>query len=210
MFMDQLALTLTSGYTWIPLYVFLLVLVVKNNEKPSQIGLVIGAALLCILLAEGLSAGIVKPLVHRPRPVMEPSLYGIVRVVNDYFPGGYSFFSSHAANTSSLAVFFSLLVKNRAFTGYMVTWSLINCWTRLYLGAHFPLDILVGLLWGTIAGVVAYIVFLYGYTRVSPKLHYISAQYTKSGYSLMDIDLTLTVMVLICIYAVIRATLVIL
>ena len=77
-FIDQLALALTAGITWIPLYVMLFVLVLKNNEKPSQIVLIVLSALLCVGIAYGISGGLVKPYVHRLRPVMEPSLTGLV------------------------------------------------------------------------------------------------------------------------------------
>ena len=95
-FIDQLALALTAGITWIPLYVMLFVLVLKNNEKQSQIVLIVLSALLCVGIAYGISGGLVKPYVHRLRPVMEPSLTGLVAPVDGYVPSGYSFFSSHA------------------------------------------------------------------------------------------------------------------
>ena len=205
-FIDQLALALTAGITWLPLYVMLFVLVLKNNEKPSQIVLIVLSALLCVGIAYGISGGLVKPYVHRLRPVMEPSLTGLVAPVDGYVPSGYSFFSSHAANTFSLTVFFALLVRHRAFTVAMILWSLVNCWTRLYLGAHYPFDILTGLVCGALVGIGVYLLYFRIYSRITPKLHYISTQYTKTGYSLIDIDLVLTMLVLTGIYCAVWAT----
>jgi undecaprenyl-diphosphatase len=128
-----------------------------------------------------------------------------VDVVNNLRGDDYGFFSAHAANTMSLAVYFCLLVRNRVFQFFMILWSLINCWTRLYLGLHYPGDVLVGLLWGIIAGFIAYLVWHKVYFKISPKLNYISSQYTSTGYSLTDIDVVIAVMVFTFAYAIIRS-----
>lgn len=196
MFLDEFALLLTNGLTWVPLYVVLIILVLKNNEKFSQIALLLGMVGVTMLLADGMADGIIKPLVCRLRPVNDPSLSGIVTVVNGYHPSGYSFFSAHATNTFALAVFMILIIRNNTFSLFMVAWALINCWTRLYLGAHFMSDIVVGTVWGIIAGFIAYLIYHKLYFKFSPRLHYISSQYTRSGYSLADIDMVLNVIVL--------------
>lgn len=203
MFLDELAVLLTNGFTWVPLYVALIVLVIKNNEKFSQIILLLGMVGVAILLSDGMADGIIKPLVARLRPVNDPSMSGLVTVVNGYHPSGYSFFSAHAANTVALAVLLSLIVRNGVFSLFMAAWSLVNCWTRLYLGAHYMSDIVVGILWGAIAGVIAFLVYKKLYFKFSPRLHYISSQYTRSGYSLTDIDMVLNILVLTVLCAVI-------
>ena len=158
-----------------------------------QIVLVTCCAGLCILLADGMADGIVKPLVARPRPAMDPYLKYLVDVVDGHRGSGFSFFSAHAANTMSLAVFFSMLVRNRLFTVVMVLWSLLNCWTRLYLGLHYPVDIVCGLLWGIVSGLISYMVYHKFYYKISPKINYISSHYTSSGYSMADIDMVVVV-----------------
>ena len=70
--LDQLAVVLTSGVTWIPLYVVLFIVVMRNNETMSQIALVVGSAFLCILFADGFADGIIKPLAERWRPSNDP------------------------------------------------------------------------------------------------------------------------------------------
>ena len=104
-FLDGLMLTLTSGFTWVPLYIALLYLVVSNNDNMSKIVLIIGGAFLCVLLSGGVCDYIVKPLVGRLRPINDPALYGIVRNVGNLSNRDFSFFSSHAANTTTLTVF---------------------------------------------------------------------------------------------------------
>ena len=203
--LDQLALVLTSGFTWIPLYVVLFIVVMRNNETMMQIGLVVGSALLCILFADGFSDGIIKPLAERWRPSNDPLVKYSVQVVDNLRMKDYSFCSAHAANTMSIAVFFSLLVRSRMLTITMIVWSLVNCWTRLYLGVHYPLDIATGLLLGSVVGFLVYLLYHRMYRRISPEIKYISNQYTSTGYDHDDIDMIMTVLMLVLVYVVIRA-----
>lgn len=203
--LDQLALVSTSGFTWIPLYVVLFIVVMRNNETMMQIGLVVGAALLCILFADGFSDGIIKPLAERWRPSNDPLVKYSVQVVDNLRMKDYSFCSAHAANTMSIAVFFSLLVRSRMLTITMIVWSLVNCWTRLYLGVHYPLDIATGLLLGSVVGFLVYLLYHRMYRRISPEIKYISNQYTSTGYDRDDIDMIMTVLMLVLVYVVIRA-----
>ena len=203
--LDQLALVLTSGFTWIPLYVVLFIVVMRNNETMMQIGLVVGAALLCILFADGFSDGIIKPLAERWRPSNDPLVKYSVQVVDNLRMKDYSFCSAHAANTMSIAVFFSLLVRSRMLTITMIVWSLVNCWTRLYLGVHYPLDIATGLLLGSVVGFLVYLLYHRMYRRISPEIKYISNQYTSTGYDRDDLDMIMTVVMLVLVYVVIRA-----
>jgi undecaprenyl-diphosphatase len=110
------------------------------------------AAGLCVFLAGGLDDMLVKPTVARWRPTHDPEIGSLVDVANGYRGGNYGFFSAHAANTFSIAVFFSLLIRQRMLTFFLVGWSLLNCYTRLYLGVHYPGDITIGLLWGGFVG----------------------------------------------------------
>ena len=151
-FLDSLMVILTSGLTWIPLYIALLYLVIKNNESMAQIGLIVGCCALCFFITEFVTEGLVKPAVARPRPGNDPEWMYMVHVVNNRRGLDYSFFSAHAANTFGIAVFFCLLVRDTVFSWLMVTWSLVNCYTRLYLAMHYPSDILVGLAFGASVG----------------------------------------------------------
>lgn len=207
LFIDHLALVLTSAWTWVPIYAALLYLIVKNNEKAGQILLAIASALLCVAIATGIGDGLVKPAVARLRPSFEPSLAGLVHTVNNYRGSGFSFFSVHAANTFSLAVFFSLLIRRRVLTISLLVWALVNSWTRLYLGVHYPSDVITGMLFGTLVGCSVYWVYFSLYCRISPKLHYISTQYTSTGYSLCDIDVFMTALVGTAVYVLLRTLL---
>ncbi len=151
-FVDGVVTILTSGFTWVLLYLVLFYIVIKNNDTMSQIGITIGCVLLCLLFADGLADGIVKPMVARPRPLNDPFIKHTIDIVAGSYDRQYSFFSAHAANTFSLAIFFSLHFRRKAITVVLVAWSLLNCWTRLYMGMHYPSDIVVGLLWGFCVG----------------------------------------------------------
>ncbi|MBQ5983257.1 MAG: phosphatase PAP2 family protein [Prevotella sp.] len=204
MFIDGLAFVLTSGLTWLPLYLALLYLVVKNNETMAQIGLIIGCSVLCIILADGISEHLFKPWVARPRPSNDPIIKYSVHIVNNIRGMDYSFFSAHAANTMSIAIFFSWLVRSKLLSVFLILWSFVNCWTRMYLGLHYPGDISVGLLWGFIVGSIVYLFFRKIYFLVRPKLNYVSSQYTRTGYALSDVHVVITILLLTFCYAVIR------
>lgn len=174
----------------------------------SQIVLALTACLCALMLSGGLSDLVIKPLVGRLRPSLDPSVNSLIHLVDGLTGTGCSFFSSHAANTMALAVFIGWLTRSRSLTFALLGWSLINCWTRLYLGVHWPSDVLVGMIWGALMGSLAYRVYLWLYFRISPHLHYISTQYTRTGYAHGDIDMVLTIFMLSLVYCVVRATIV--
>ena len=193
-FMDEVMATLTSGWLWIPLYLALFYVIVKNNETMTQIMLALGGAVLCILVADGVTDGIVKPLVGRLRPCNEPSLRYIIDTVPGVFDKNFSFFSAHAANICSLATFFSFLIRDWRLIVGLALWATVSCYTRLYLGMHYPSDILVGILFGGLVGYLSYRAYLYFYTMVTPHATYVSTQYTSTGYNLNDVDIILAVL----------------
>lgn len=203
--LDQMVQILTSGLTWIPLYVMLFFVVMRNNETMGQIALVVGSAIFCVLFADGLVDGIIKQLAERWRPSNDPTFKYMVQVVDDIRLKGYSFCSAHAANTMSLAVFFSLLIRSKMLTITLAIWSLINCWTRLYLGVHYPSDILCGMIIGIIVGILVYLLYYKIYRRISPKINYISNQYTSTGYDHDDIDKAMVILMLTLVYVVTRS-----
>lgn len=207
LFLDSLVKTLTNAVTWVPLYIALLYVVIKNSDNARNVLLVLLSAGACVLLAGTVDDSIVKPLVARWRPARDPEIGILVDVVNGYRGGNYGFFSAHASNTFSIAIFFSLLIRSRILSTALVLWSFVNCWTRIYLGVHYPGDIMVGLVWGSIVGTMVYLV----YRRIQPQpaqpASYVSTQYTSTGYQSQHADVVIVVLLLTLVYAILRACL---
>lgn len=209
LFADGLMLTLTDAKTWIPMYVALLYLVIKNNNSMTKILAIIAGEALCVLFTGTLDDLFVKPVVARWRPTHDPEIGYMVDVVDGYRGGRYGFFSAHAANTFSIALFFVLLVRSRWLSVALVLWSLINCWTRIYLGVHYPIDIAVGLLWGAFVAVLVYVLFNVVTRSTNGHNNYISTQYTSTGYVVTDTDVVVSVFVFTLMYALVRASIII-
>lgn len=204
LFLDGIVMTLTTAATWIPLYLSLFYLVVKNNHSWQKVLLIVACAGLCVLLAGTVDDVLVKPNVARWRPTHDPEIGMLVDVVNDYRGGNYGFFSAHASNTFSIALFFSLLVRSRLLTVFLVGWSLTNCWTRMYLGVHYPGDILCGLLWGGIVGTCVWLLHQRVNRRWEMGAISHSSQFTSTGYCIKDVYVVIGVLGLSLIYALIR------
>ena len=182
--------------TWIPLYIALFYLVMKNNDTMGQIMLIVGSIILCIILTGGIDDIFIKPWIGRVRPCNDPDINAHLNLITGQVESGFSFFSAHAANTMSLAVFLCLLIKDSIFKIVMIGWSLLNGWSRLYLGVHFPSDVLFGILYGAVIGILIFSFYKRFYSEMSFQTTYISSQYTSSGYERKDIDVVLVVFLL--------------
>lgn len=207
LFLDGLASVLTTAATWIPLYISLFYLVLKNNENMKQILLIVSCAALCVVLAGTIDDSFVKPTVARLRPTHDFQIGQLVDIVDGYRGGRHGFFSAHAANTFSIAVFFSLLIRNSVASAFLIFWSLVNCWTRMYLGVHYPGDILCGLIWGGLMGLIVYYIYYKINARMATGMRFVSSQYTSTGYLLTDIDVVINVLFFTFVYALVRACL---
>ncbi|MBR0309594.1 MAG: phosphatase PAP2 family protein [Paludibacteraceae bacterium] len=179
---DAVFWQVSQAGTWIPLYVLLLVfLLLKFNGKRTTIGSLhiptFAIALLLFAVAVGgadlLCAQLIKPIVARPRPTHDAELGALVHVVNNYRGGAYGFCSNHAANTMACATLCSAIFTycQHGSTHLYVTlplmlWVAINCYSRMYLGVHYPLDILAGL---AVGGVMAWLVWLMGKDYLFPR-----------------------------------------
>lgn len=167
-FCDQLMFTASRPITWLLLYVALIALLVyayhpqqskiTNQKSPIATNwwlclLAIAAVAASAGLADFVTSGILKPLFARPRP-SHSSLEPLLHFVNGYQGGHYGFPSSHAADTTAVAVSFCLLYGKRKgwqwLLPIMIGYILLNCYSRMYLGVHYPSDILVGLIIGAL------------------------------------------------------------
>lgn len=144
---DKLMWAFSHKWVWVPLYLVLLVEMIKKVGKKNWPWLIIGLSL-CIFLSDFVSSGIIKECVERLRPSREPALNGLVHLVNGYRGGSYGFVSSHAANSFAFAIFASSLIKNKILTPVLIVWALIVSYSRIYLGVHYPLDVFCGAIVG--------------------------------------------------------------
>lgn len=185
-YMDRLMMAITSTITWIPLACVLIYVLYKNNSL-KQFILILLMIALCIFLADRFASGFCKPFFQRFRPSQDPSLKGVIDLVNGYTGGLYGFFSSHAANTFSVFTFLALLFKKRSFTYILLSWPILNIWSRVYLGVHYFGDVMVGTLWGVMVGYFVYFLF----TKTN-KLKFFAdnnSDLNSSNYLLKDVSL---------------------
>lgn len=147
--LDQVMWVISRANTWIALYVLLVGLIVYRYRNWKSVLFILIGFGIAVGLSDYTCSGILKPLVCRPRPTHEPALEGMLHLVNGYTGGLYGFCSSHAANTMSVGLLFSLLYRNKIATAGLMTWVALNCYSRMYLGVHYPTDILCGLLIGS-------------------------------------------------------------
>ncbi|MBS1949671.1 MAG: phosphatase PAP2 family protein [Bacteroidetes bacterium] len=154
-FWDTVMYYATQTFCWLPLYILLILLIFKKYKVNGWL-LLLGAAL-TIALANTITSELMKPYFERLRPTREPSLQGLIHTVNGYIGGLYGFASSHAANTFGTALFLWLWLRPFYKHSYLIfLWAAFMTYTRIYLGVHYPADVLVGAVIGLLSGWAAY------------------------------------------------------
>jgi len=157
-FWDVVMYQVSEKEFWYPFYGILIVVMVWRY-KWNAIATLLFIALL-ITLSDQLSVKAFKEVFERYRPTHNPEIKDIVHTVRGYRGGDFGFVSSHAANTFAMAYFTSRLFTNRYYTWCIFIWAALVSYSRIYLGVHYPLDILGGALLGIALG---YLVFLLYY-----------------------------------------------
>ena len=165
---DTMMWIVSAKVTWIPLYLLLIGLLVWQYKQPAANArwqclrklptcvVMIAVIVMAVGLADFIASGILKEWVARPRPTRVSELEGVLHLVNGYKSGQYGFVSSHAANTMACALLFSLIWRKKITTCLLMLWVAANCYSRMYLGVHYPLDILGGLMVGTLTALLGF------------------------------------------------------
>jgi len=151
-FLDTVIPYFRNQWTWVPLYLFLLVFMLQNFKRTGIIWCLFFLGTFAI--SDQLSAHVLKEIFVRIRPCNDPNLAGMV---HNIVPcgSGYSFPSSHAANHFSLATFMSLTLKRfgKWISWFSFLWAALVAYAQVYVGVHFPLDVFCGGLLGIAVGI---------------------------------------------------------
>ncbi len=154
-YLDPVMFYATQTFFWLPFYLFLIFLIFKQYKQEAW--LILFGAAITIVLTDQITTSLMKPYFARLRPSQDPSLIGLIHIVNGYKGGLYGFASSHAANTFGTAVFVWLTLKSfYKRIGLIFVWAAFMTYTRVYLGVHFPGDIIVGALIGAACGWIGF------------------------------------------------------
>lgn len=204
LFWDGFMWTVSGTKVWIPAAAMLLYIIFKNTKLLQGLAILVMLAL-TITFADQFASGICKPYFLRFRPTQDPEIMYMVDVVNGYRGGTYGFISSHAANTFAVATFISLLIRNKWLTLAMYVWAIIPSYSRIYLGVHYPGDVICGAVAGCVIAALLYLAYIFIERKYFGQPQYISGQYTLSGFEMSDIRIFHMILLLTYLYAIFAA-----
>lgn len=154
---DELMYWITFKFTWIPMYLFLIFLIYKKYQRKSLF--IILSLIVAVALADQITSGLMKPYFARLRPCHDPIIGHLVHIVSGC-GGQFGFASSHASTAFALATSCFLITRTTLpKTWLLFVWALIYSYSRVYVGVHYPGDILVGAVLGILAGLVCFLIY---------------------------------------------------
>jgi undecaprenyl-diphosphatase len=148
-FMDQVMHAISGKLIWVPLYLAILIYLGITYKRKFWIILIF--IILAATFTDQISV-LFKNAVQRLRPCHEPALQGLVHLFNGECGGQFSFVSSHAANSFNVAFLSLLFIRKRWYTISIISWAAVVGYSRIYLGVHYPLDVICGAIQGALVG----------------------------------------------------------
>jgi undecaprenyl-diphosphatase len=155
---DHFASIFTGKWVWGVMYASILYVLCRNYEWRTVVAATV-AIVLVIVAADQLTSSVLRPFFARPRPSHEPTLAGLVHLIDGRRGGAFGFPSAHAANTAALTTFLICFFRQRAMALFFVAWTLGTCYTRVYVGVHYPSDLVCGVVVGMVGGGAVYGLF---------------------------------------------------
>ncbi len=148
----------SDKWTWIPFMLVVVYCLLRPGNWRHRL-LMVGSVALLFVLSDFVVSSFIKNVVCRPRPSHDPAVMDLLSYVNGYRGGAYGFPSNHASNGFAAATFLALLLRNRWVTLSAFLWAIGSCYSRMYLGVHYPSDILCGAMLGIVFAIIIF--FLY-------------------------------------------------
>lgn len=167
-FFDKFMTLFSGRVIWAPMYLTVLLILFRACRWQAATVYLL-ALVAAIFLTDQTCASVIRPAVERLRPSnVANTLSDFTHIVDGYRGGPYGFPSCHSANSFALAVFAAMFVRRRFFTLFIVGWALVNSYSRLYLGVHYPGDLLAGAVVGSLFGLVCHHTAFLASTRLFP------------------------------------------
>jgi len=154
-FWDRIMWFFSGIPQWFPLYAVIIFFIFKKYKSYGFIVLIF--LILALASSDLISVYCFKEVFQRLRPSHNLEISNVIHLLNNYKGGQYGFVSSHAANMFSIATYTLLVFNNKIYTFFIILWAILICYSRIYLGVHYPFDIICGAMLGIIVGKILYL-----------------------------------------------------